>query len=151
MLLLRDADTRNVRMRAQACFASGGLGSSSRLPKKEKHPDGCFFYGWGMLLGVNKRWPFRFFLKLRLHLLATQIRAMRVCEPRLALQAVDSDPHPDCKKKRSTLMGASLFWRTGWDSNPRYRKVQLISSQSRYDHFDTCPYAHDFACLDSIS
>ena len=26
-----------------------------------------------------------------------------------------------------------------WDSNPRYREVQLISSQSRYDHFDIAP------------
>ena len=32
------------------------------------------------------------------------------------------------------------FWRRGWDSNPRYLAVQLISSQSRYDHFDTSPY-----------
>ena len=32
-------------------------------------------------------------------------------------------------------------WRSGWDSNPRYPKVQLISSQSRYDHFDTTPYS----------
>ena len=33
-----------------------------------------------------------------------------------------------------------FIWRCGWDSNPRYREVQLISSQSRYDHFDTTPY-----------
>ena len=31
-------------------------------------------------------------------------------------------------------------WRRWRDSNPRYRKVQLISSQPRYDHFDTSPY-----------
>ena len=36
------------------------------------------------------------------------------------------------------------FWRSGWDSNPRNLAVQLISSQSRYDHFDTTPciYLH---------
>ena len=33
-----------------------------------------------------------------------------------------------------------LRWRRRWDSNPRYPEVQLISSQSRYDHFDTSPY-----------
>ena len=33
-----------------------------------------------------------------------------------------------------------LIWRRWRDSNPRYRKVQLISSQPRYDHFDTSPY-----------
>ena len=32
------------------------------------------------------------------------------------------------------------FWRSGWDSNPRNLAVQLISSQSRFDHFDTAPY-----------
>ena len=31
-------------------------------------------------------------------------------------------------------------WRTGWDSNPRALADYLISSQGRYDHFDTCPY-----------
>ena len=32
-----------------------------------------------------------------------------------------------------------FWWRSEWDSNPRYREVQLISSQSRYDHFDIAP------------
>ena len=32
------------------------------------------------------------------------------------------------------------IWRSGWDSNPRSLAAQLISSQSRYDHFDTAPY-----------
>ena len=32
------------------------------------------------------------------------------------------------------------FWRKRWDSNPRTLADQLISSQSRYDHFDTAPY-----------
>ena len=41
--------------------------------------------------------------------------------------------------KQKTPEGV-LFWRRRWDSNPRYREVQLISSQSRYDHFDTSPY-----------
>ena len=31
------------------------------------------------------------------------------------------------------------FWRSGWDSNPRNLAVQLISSQPRYDLFDTAP------------
>ena len=30
-------------------------------------------------------------------------------------------------------------WRRRWDSNPRTVARQLISSQSRYDHFDTSP------------
>ena len=34
------------------------------------------------------------------------------------------------------LMVPSM-WRSGWDSNPRYREVHLISSQARYDRFDT--------------
>lgn len=31
-------------------------------------------------------------------------------------------------------------WRKRWDSNPRAREGYLISSQARYDHFDTAPY-----------
>ena len=31
------------------------------------------------------------------------------------------------------------WWRRRWDSNPRTLADQLISSQSRYDHFDTSP------------
>ena len=31
-------------------------------------------------------------------------------------------------------------WRSGWDSNPRALAGYLISSQARYDHFDTAPY-----------
>ena len=32
------------------------------------------------------------------------------------------------------------FWRSGWDSNPRAVVRKLISSQPRYDHFDTAAY-----------
>ena len=32
------------------------------------------------------------------------------------------------------------FWRSGWDSNPRAVARKLISSQPRYDHFDTAAY-----------
>ena len=53
-----------------------------------------------------------------------------------------------CKKKLDTRFDTHCIktgvqlWRRRWDSNPRYRKVQLISSQSRYDRFDTSPYNH---------
>ena len=43
-------------------------------------------------------------------------------------------------KKQQAKTYCFFYWRCGWDSNPRYREVQLISSQSRYDHFDTTPY-----------
>ncbi len=36
--------------------------------------------------------------------------------------------------------GALRFWRKRWDSNPRDLAIYLISSQARYDHFDTLPY-----------
>ena len=32
-----------------------------------------------------------------------------------------------------------FFWRSGWDSNPRGIAPKLISSQPRYDRFDTAP------------
>ena len=41
--------------------------------------------------------------------------------------------------RRAKMRVEALYWRKRWDSNPRYREVQLISSQSRYDHFDTLP------------
>lgn len=34
-----------------------------------------------------------------------------------------------------------ILWRKRWDSNPRAREDYLISSQARYDHFDTLPYS----------
>ena len=36
-------------------------------------------------------------------------------------------------------MGALFYWRRRWDSNPRAVAGKLISSQPRYDHFDTSP------------
>lgn len=33
-------------------------------------------------------------------------------------------------------------WRSRWDSNPRALADYLISSQARYDHFDTLPYMY---------
>ena len=45
------------------------------------------------------------------------------------------------KEKSRNLHGYWIFrWRSGWDSNPRAREDYLISSQARYDHFDTAPY-----------
>ena len=38
-------------------------------------------------------------------------------------------------------------WRSGWDSNPRAREGKLISSQPRYDHFDTAPRHIKLTCL----
>ena len=45
------------------------------------------------------------------------------------------------KKTRTRLMPRLCFWRKRWDSNPRAREGYLISSQARYDHFDTPPYS----------
>ena len=43
-----------------------------------------------------------------------------------------------------------FLWRSGWDSNPRYREVHLISSQGRYNHFDTTPYEIGGICVFAI-
>ena len=49
-----------------------------------------------------------------------------------------------CRRNRKRIAAfvkiAILFWRKRWDSNPRAREDYLISSQARYDHFDTLPY-----------
>ena len=39
--------------------------------------------------------------------------------------------------KAPMLCMGALLWRRGWDSNPRDVSAKLISSQPRYDHFDT--------------
>ena len=44
-----------------------------------------------------------------------------------------------CKNKKQRPAGC-CSWRRRWDANPRDIAVKLISSQSRYDHFDTAPY-----------
>ena len=42
--------------------------------------------------------------------------------------------------KKAIRKSEWLFWRSGWDSNPRGIAPKLISSQPRYDHFDTAAY-----------
>jgi hypothetical protein len=48
-----------------------------------------------------------------------------------------------CKaiKKQPARRFGRLFWRSGRDSNPRAIARKLISSQPRYDHFDTAANA----------
>ena len=46
----------------------------------------------------------------------------------------DIDKDSRCRKS-----SGNCAWRKRWDSNPRARKDYLISSQARYDHFDTLP------------
>lgn len=45
----------------------------------------------------------------------------------------------DMKIPRKHWVYAGFFWRRGRDSNPRGIAPKLISSQPRYDHFDTSP------------
>ena len=43
-------------------------------------------------------------------------------------------------KKPVNNLFTGFLWRRGRDSNPRALARKLISSQPRYDHFDTSPY-----------
>ena len=43
-----------------------------------------------------------------------------------------------CFDTHGIKIGVQL-WRRRWDSNPRAVARKLISSQPRYDHFDTSP------------
>ena len=47
-----------------------------------------------------------------------------------------------CPQVKNWLHVADIFQRKRWDSNPRAREGYLISSQARYDHFDTLPNFH---------
>ena len=49
--------------------------------------------------------------------------------------------HKNKAHKRLQPFVSWAFWRKRWDSNPRAREDYLISSQARYDHFDTLPYS----------
>ena len=44
------------------------------------------------------------------------------------------------KKSLPNVELSSDTWRRRWDSNPRGIAAKLISSQSRYDRFDTSAY-----------
>ena len=44
------------------------------------------------------------------------------------------------KKVVANDMKSATTWRSGRDSNPRAITRKLISSQPRYDHFDTAAY-----------
>ena len=43
-------------------------------------------------------------------------------------------------KSLENVAFSRLLWRRRWDSNPRALAGYLISSQARYDHFDTPPW-----------
>ena len=43
------------------------------------------------------------------------------------------------KKVAASVVTLAAIWRSGRDSNPRAIARKLISSQPRYDHFDTSP------------
>lgn len=47
-------------------------------------------------------------------------------------------------QKKTGYAGLIFKWRRRWDSNPRALADYLISSQARYDHFDTSPYVFVF-------
>ena len=44
------------------------------------------------------------------------------------------------QKTKHPMKGCFVFWRRRWDSNPRAVAGKLISSQPRYDRFDTSPW-----------
>ena len=46
---------------------------------------------------------------------------------------------PEKTEKAWNRLIPGLSWRRRWDSNPRALADNLISSQARYDHFDTAP------------
>ena len=56
-----------------------------------------------------------------------------------------------CRKNKKQHPVRCCFWRRRWDSNPRDIAVKLISSQSRYDRFDTSAYLDAFAGKAPIS
>ena len=62
--------------------------------------------------------------------------AVRVRTLRLAAQGEKPLPLRH-RMKKPTHLGRFILWRRGRDSNPRVISHKLISSQPRYDRFDT--------------
>ena len=53
--------------------------------------------------------------------------------------AIFAGHHRKQGKGLENVVFSRLLWRRRWDSNPRALADYLISSQARYDHFDTSP------------
>ncbi len=56
-----------------------------------------------------------------------------------AREPVGSKSNTAFLTQKKSCKSNSFLWRKRWDSNPRAREDYLISSQARYDHFDTLP------------
>ena len=56
-----------------------------------------------------------------------------------ALQIKDFAKKLDTNQDTHCIKIGVRLWRRGWDSNPCAIARKLISSQPRYDHFDTSP------------
>ena len=69
------------------------------------------------------------------------VAARRDAERRArAVRIPPCNPCIVCRKNNKQHPARYCFWRRRWDSNPRDIAVKLISSQSRYDRFDTSAY-----------
>ena len=113
--------------RTQFCFAKGVFGGH-RFRQCKRRTFRCSV-GYSPLARFFRRAPCE----------QAPRRLWLKTEPNFASQKVYSGaPLPPMQKAHRLV--CLLRWRKRWDSNPRYREVQLISSQSRYDHFDTLPY-----------
>ena len=64
--------------------------------------------------------------------------AKTVPEPRTLWKILLMGKRKVYKRRKSACR--LIFWRSGRDSNPRGIAPKLISSQPRYDHFDTAAY-----------
>ena len=65
-----------------------------------------------------------------------------------SLLRVERTGSEKAKKRFPSKKGNRLIaWRRGWDSNPRGIAPKLISSQPRYDRFDTSPYLSSTSAL----
>ena len=65
--------------------------------------------------------------------------------------AGDSVSNPYHNKTKRQALPVFSVWRRRWDSNPRAVARKLISSQPRYDHFDTSPYCYLVVFYCSVS
>ena len=80
-------------------------------------------------------------VKLGLSVQNTLVRRTDFCVLHIAKRKNGSRLSSPPIAKSTPMRCAFGYWRRGQDSNLRALASKLISSQPRYDHFDTSPYA----------
>ena len=133
-----------LRRVIEPCACGAGQESASVAKKSKASRTGrlCFLAqreGLGLTAATKRRGDFAFSPRLG------QSRLWRSPGSPFTTAPVRIPPHARQKNKSASRRGSAFVWRRGRDSNPRVVSHKLISSQPRYDRFDTSAYIRSHA------